>query len=444
VESAVVDAKVVRELMDDGHPDLIGEVLGVCEVGLERKTEQGDPVRDGRPVRAPLSARDSLVEAVQRLVHGDLVLGPLLLGWLVRDDDRDLVEGARERLGDRIEGDRNELVETTVSREETGGSRTATALGHCARILRAMDHVPAPDHAAEPDGFVVVVEPGDRIHFVDWGPGTDAGAPQPDIVLVHGLSNTAWSWAPIARRLGSLRHVVAMDLRGHGLSDAPTDGYDPKSFAGDVLAVAEGSGSLTTADDQVVLAGHGFGGIVAAWAAAEMGERCAGLVLVDGGWESIELASGVDVDEFLRGLDEPPEVMRSMAAYLADREAFDPASWDADQEAAARATVVETHAGKVVPSTRPHALEASVRAMFRYDPLATLPDVTAPVTALVAGIDETGARAAALASASAARVQAGRSRIVAASFERVGHNLMRYRPEAVSAAILSVAGDRGI
>jgi pimeloyl-ACP methyl ester carboxylesterase len=234
-----------------------------------------------------------------------------------------------------------------------------------------------------------------------------------------------------------------MDLRGHGLSDAPTVGYDPATFAGDVLAVAEGSGLLATDGDRVVLAGHGFGAIVAAWAAAEMGERCAGLVLVDGGWESIEDASGMDVDEFLRGLDEPPEVMRSMTAYLADREAFDPATWDDDQERAARATVVETHAGKVVPSTRPHALEASVRAMFRYDPLETLAEVPAPVCALVAGHDETGARAAALSAASAARADAGRSRIQAASFDRVGHNLMRYRPEAVSAAITSVDGGTG-
>jgi hypothetical protein len=151
----------------------------------------------------------------------------------------------------------------------------------------------------------------------------------------------------------------------------------------------------------------------------------------------------MEVDEFLRGLDEPPEVMRSMTAYLADREAFDPATWDADQQQAARATVVETHAGKVVPATRPHALEASVRAMFRYDPLETLAEVTAPVYALVAGHDETGARAAALSAASAARADAGRSRIQAASFDRVGHNLMRYRPDAVSAAILSVAGGTG-
>jgi pimeloyl-ACP methyl ester carboxylesterase len=306
-----------------------------------------------------------------------------------------------------------------------------------------MEHVPPPDRAAEPDGFVVVVDPGDRIHFLDWGGGAGPGDASPGILLVHGLSNTSWSWTPVARRVRAARHVVAMDLRGHGLSDAPTDGYDPASFAGDVLAVAEGSGLLATADDRVILAGHGFGAIVAAWAAAEIVDRCAGLVLVDGGWESIEAASGVDVEEFLRGLDEPPEVMRSMTAYLADRQAFDPSSWDADQQRAARATVVETHAGKVVPSTRPHALEASVRAMFRYDPLTTLAAVTAPVRALVAGHDETGARAAALAAASAARAAAGRSRIQAASFDRVGHNLMRYRPEAVSAAILSVAGETG-
>ena len=235
-----------------------------------------------------------------------------------------------------------------------------------------------------------------------------------------------------------------MDLRGHGLSDAPTEGYDEATFAGDVLAVAEGSGLLAAAGDRVVLAGHGFGAIVAAWAAAEMGERCAGLVLVDGGWESIEAASGVDVDEFLRGLDEPPEVMRSMTAYLADREAFDPATWDADQQQAARATVVETHAGKVVPSTRPHALEASVRAMFRVrparDPGRRRRRRSWPWSPAA---DETGARAAALADASAARAKAGRSRIQAASFDRVGHNLMRYRPDAVSAAILSVAGETG-
>jgi pimeloyl-ACP methyl ester carboxylesterase len=308
-----------------------------------------------------------------------------------------------------------------------------------------MEPVPAPDPAAEPDGFVVVVEPGDRIHFLDWdGEGSaGAGPVRPGVLLIHGLSNSAWSWTPVARRLRAVCHVVAMDLRGHGLSDAPTEGYDPDAFAADVLAVAEGSGLLADLGDTVVLAGHGFGAIVAAWAAAAFGERCAGLVLVDGGWESLEAASGMDVDEFLRGLDEPPEVMRSMTAFLADRAGFDPATWDADQERAARATVVETHAGKVVPATRPHAAEASVRAMFRYEPLEILAAVAAPVTALIAADDEEGSRAKALAAASSARAAAGRGRIRAASYPHDGHNLMRYRPETVCVAILSVADEAG-
>jgi len=292
---------------------------------------------------------------------------------------------------------------------------------------------PSPDPAAEPAGFVVEVAPGDRIHFLDWG-----GVGEPPVLLIHGLSNTAWSWAPVARRLRSARHVVAMDLRGHGLSDAPTTGYDAAGFTADVVAVAEGSGLLAAHDSRVVLAGHGFGAIVAAWAAEALATRCAGLVLVDGGWESIEASTGLDIDEFLRNLDEPPEVMRSMTAFLADRAGFDPPTWDADQERAARATVVETHAGKVVPSTRPHALEGSVRAMFGYDPV-TLARVSARVVALQAANDEGGGRARAVTTVSAARTATGRDPIRTESFGHDGHNLMRYRPDAVSAAILSVA-----
>jgi len=294
--------------------------------------------------------------------------------------------------------------------------------------------VPPPDLGAEPAGFVVEVAPGDRIHFLDWG-----GETVPGVLLIHGLSNTSWSWTPVARRLRQARRVVAMDLRGHGLSDAPTAGYDPPGFAADVVAVAEGSGLLAAPDDRIVLAGHGFGATVAAWAAPSLRDRCVGLVLVDGGWESFEPASGMDVDEVLRNLEEPPEVMRSMDAFLADRAGFDPASWDSDQERAARATIVETHAGKVVPATRPHALQASVRAMFAYDPARALAGIAAPVVALVAA-DPDGDRARALAEASGARVAAGWSPIDVSSFGHDGHNLMRYRPDAVVAAILSVEG----
>lgn len=301
--------------------------------------------------------------------------------------------------------------------------------------------VPAPDPTLEPEGFVVVAESADRIHFLDWG-GPAVGAR--GVVAIHGLSQTAWIWAPVARRLGGpagTHRFVTMDLRGHGLSDAPTDdgAYDLDVLAGDVVAVAEGSGVLAADGADIVIAGHGFGAIVAATAAVELGARCAGLVLVDGGWESLEASTGIDADEFLRGIDEPPEVMRSLAAFLRDRSRFDPATWDADQDRAARATVVETHAGRVVPATRPHALEACVRAMFKYDPLATLTQVDAPIVALAAADDDVGSRGQALEAVSSAREAAGRGRIERQSFGHDAHNLMRYRPREVAAAIASLA-----
>src|SRR5205823_395755 len=144
---------------------------------------------------------------------------------------------------------------------------------------------------------------GSRIHFLDWratadqGQAGQAGQPQKEephpVLLIHGLAQTAWIWGPVARRLTAGRAsvpAVAMDLRGHGLSDAPTGGYDPDTLAGDAIAVAEGSGLLdqgAVAGDRVVIAGHGFGAIVAAWTAAALGTRCAGLLLVDGGWEDL-------------------------------------------------------------------------------------------------------------------------------------------------------------
>jgi pimeloyl-ACP methyl ester carboxylesterase len=296
-------------------------------------------------------------------------------------------------------------------------------------------HVPdAPpsDPAAEPPGFVVVVEPGDRIHFLDWG-----GAGEPGVLLVHGLAASAWVWAPVARRLIAARRTVAMDLRGHGLSDAPTDdgAYDLEVLGDDVVAVAEGSGVLDpeAADARVTLVGHGFGAIVAALAAAALGERCARLVLVDGGLDHLPTSTGVDVEEFLRGLDEPPEVMRSMGAYIADRRGWDPSTWDADQERAARTAVVETPAGRLVSATRPHALVASVRTMFAYRPEAVLATVTAPIVAVRRITPGDDAAAAPGEPAPAVPAHEG---LTVIDVPAPGHNLLRYRPDEITAAIL--------
>lgn len=432
------------EFVDDRDPDFLLEVGRIGEVFLEREPEEADLVRARGPVGRPFRSGHSLVQAVQRVLRPEPVLTQLVRRRLVLDDDRNLREALAEWRRDRGKGALDEALERVVGGpgEAQRVTRAAASLRHGGRMVAAVDvptldlsaavaRVPPPDPAAEPDGFVVTVEPNDRIHFLDWG------GPGSGVLLVHGLSSTAWSWVSVARRLRAVRRTVAMDLRGHGLSDAPTAGYDPETLAEDAVAVADGSGLL--AAGPIVLAGHGFGAIVAAWTAARLGPECAGLVLVDGGWEDLAASTGLAPDEFLRDLDEPPEVLRSMTAYLADRQAFEPATWDADQERAARAAVVELPAGRVVSSSRPHAIAGSVAAMFAYRPGETLATVSAPITALVAADDEDGTRTSSLQAVQRTLAAAGRPPIRAARFPNDGHNLLRHRPAEVTAAILAVA-----
>jgi pimeloyl-ACP methyl ester carboxylesterase len=308
--------------------------------------------------------------------------------------------------------------------------------------LRIDELAVAPaDRTADPAGYLVTVDSAVRLHFLDWGgpagPGVAPEVDAPTVLLLHGIAQTSAIWAPVARRLRAARHVVAMDLRGHGLSDSPTHGYDPETLAGDVEAVIDASAGPDEPPPRVVLVGHGFGAMVAAWAADRLGHRYAGLVLVDGGWEDVAESSGLEPAEFLRAIEEPPEVLRSMRSYLADRASFDPPTWDADQETAARAAVVEVPAGRVVPAVRPHALAASVEAMFAYRPVPALATVPGRMVALVAA-DDDGSRLAALDVVARSVVPVGGPPIRLVDLRAVGHNLMRYRPAAVTAAILSL------
>jgi pimeloyl-ACP methyl ester carboxylesterase len=306
-----------------------------------------------------------------------------------------------------------------------------------------------PDLTAEPAGFMVAMDGAVRIHFLDWGGTAGAAEGPPGILVIHGLAQTAWTWSPVARRLRAFAHVVAMDLRGHGLSDAPSAGYDRDQLVEDAIAVAEGAGLLPYADATgagardaklpFIVAGHGFGATVAAWTASALGDRCAGLVMIDGGWTNMPDETGMSPGEWLAAIAEPPEVLRSAGAWLADRQAFDPPTWDSDQERAARAEVVETAAGRLKPAIHGHALAASVAVLWTYVPLAVLPTVRAEVVALAARDDDAGRHHQALREAAAARSAAGRRGIRAAMYPTLGHNLMRYVPDAVVAAIRASA-----
>jgi pimeloyl-ACP methyl ester carboxylesterase len=288
--------------------------------------------------------------------------------------------------------------------------------------------------------MIVPLQSGERLHYLEW-----AGDDDVPVMLVHELSRTAWTWLPVGRRLAPERRVVAPDLRGHGASDAPLHGYELSSLALDMLTVAAGAGWGSAVDGPpFVVAGHGLGAMVAVEMACAAPESLAGVVLVDGGWEELVEATRMLPDQLVEAMAEPPEVMASMSAYLADRRDFDPATWDADQETAARAQVVERYAGHVGPVTKGSVVRRCVASMYAYEPLERLPMVRCPVVLLVAGPgtaddEDERERRLAIDDAQGARSDAGVVPMDVHVLEGVGHDLMRHRPDEVAGSITRLA-----
>lgn len=295
--------------------------------------------------------------------------------------------------------------------------------------------------------MVVQLQSGERLHYLAWtADGTGSGSAGRPLLLVHGLGRTAWTWLPIGRRLARAGHpVVAPDLRGHGASDAPLSGYELESLALDVLTVAAGAGwGEAVEGPSVVLAGHGLGAMVAVEAARLQPRSVAGVALLDGGWEEMVEATRLLPDQLVEAMADPPEVLASMDTYLADRRAFDPATWDADQERAARAQVSERHAGHVGPVTKGSVVRRCVATMYRYQPLESLAQVTCPVSVLVASPgtaddEEERERRLAIEDAQQARAGTGLEPMAVRVFDRAGHDLMRYQPDAVADELARLA-----
>jgi len=67
-----------------------------------------------------------------------------------------------------------------------------------------------------------------------------SGAGRP-LLLLHGFTGSAATWAPFLKRLAPDFHTVAPDLLGHGRSDSPLDAerYSIERCVGDLLAILD-------------------------------------------------------------------------------------------------------------------------------------------------------------------------------------------------------------
>ena len=186
--------------------------------------------------------------------------------------------------------------------------------------------------------------PAGQLHLDDGG-----GGPGVPVLFVHSYAGSAAHWRAQLAHLRPHRRAVAMDLRGHGQSDAPREpDYRMPALALDIAAVAD-----TLNLSRFVLVGHSMGGAAAAAYVGEQPGRVAGLVLAG-----------------TPGKSDPAQAQQVMAALRADYDNVSAGYWNSLFQGAQPA-VRDTLEGDMHRIQREPSL-AMIEATFAFDPLPAL------------------------------------------------------------------------
>jgi pimeloyl-ACP methyl ester carboxylesterase len=110
------------------------------------------------------------------------------------------------------------------------------------------------------------------------------------VFLLHGYAQTSHMWRPLISELAKTHRVIAPDLRGFGSSSKPESGYDKKTMAQDIHALAASLGH-----SRIAIAGHDIGLMVAYAHAAQFPREVTRIALMDaflpgiGDWKTVWL-----------------------------------------------------------------------------------------------------------------------------------------------------------
>lgn len=208
-----------------------------------------------------------------------------------------------------------------------------------------------------------VAVPGGELAVLRWA----AAVPDPPVVvLVHGITGNALAWAAVVDELAGRAEVIAPDLRGRAGSRDVAGPWGVTRDAHDVVAVLDACGL----ERRPVLGGHSLGAFVGAAAVAEVPDRFARFVAVDGGL-GFPLPPAADADAVLEAVVGPAVKKLSMtfadaAAYL-DFHRVHPAfarNWTEELTAYLRRDILELPGGQVVSSCVEDAIRADGRQVL--------------------------------------------------------------------------------
>jgi pimeloyl-ACP methyl ester carboxylesterase len=130
--------------------------------------------------------------------------------------------------------------------------------------------IPAADAVATPRFGTMDLPTGVSLHIAEYGPETAS-----PVILLHGYSDSWFSFSRVAPLLAPEYRAFALDQRGHGRSTKPARGYHMSDLARDVLAFMDAMGL-----PRAVVVGHSMGSVVAQQVAAAAPDRVSGLGLI--------------------------------------------------------------------------------------------------------------------------------------------------------------------
>lgn len=220
----------------------------------------------------------------------------------------------------------------------------------------------------------VRVDDGVALEVDTW----DGGDAVP-FLLVHGLASNRLLWEGVAVRLHELGHPVAtVDLRGHGRSDKPDDGYDFVTMGDDLVEVLDSVGFATA-----VVAGQSTGGNLVVDLAARLPERVEGVAGIDGG--ALELArQWPDWERCKEALTPPPLAGAPTASIEARLRRAHP-EWPEWAIEASMANFEHLPDGTIRPWLTLDRHLRILRALWEHQPSAVIPKLDLPVLLVMAG-----------------------------------------------------------
>jgi len=111
-----------------------------------------------------------------------------------------------------------------------------------------------------------------RLSAIDMAPDR----PKRTLVFIHGFAGNARQWRYQLQKFSDDSRVIALDLRGHGLSDKPHSSYTMPSILDDIRQALVVLGVT----EQIVLVGHSFGGAIVSEYASAYPAQVERLVLI--------------------------------------------------------------------------------------------------------------------------------------------------------------------